>query len=358
MEFSSALIAQATPAPIPAWGQPILQTGMVLLGYAVVGILAFLLLRNPRWREARVAFYRDRVGMVSLGVIAVFLGFGLLESIRVPKIATSGQSLLEWAATTVLGIREESGYSAPLASETLSVSTRQPLKSPGDHVLGTDVLGQDTLLQTLRGAHTALILGALTSAIYIPIGVLLGLLAGYFRGWVDDLIQYVYSVVASVPTILMLVALLSVMDKSLGSMALAIGITAWVSLCRLLRGETLRLRERQFILAARALGQSHINILLRHVLPNVVHLVLISFVLGFSNVVLAEAVLSYVGVGVQIGTASWGQMIDGSRGELSREPVVWWNLVGAGGALFLFVLALNLCADSLRKALDPRAARA
>jgi peptide/nickel transport system permease protein len=167
-------------------------------------------------------------------------------------------------------------------------------------------------------------------------------------------IQYVYSTLASIPPILLLVSMLLVLGKGMLSMALALGVTMWVDLCRLIRGETMRQAERTYVAAARALGQSTWKILTRHLLPNVMHLVLIKFVLGFSGIVLAEAVLSYLGVGSPIGTPSWGAMIDGARNELSREPTVWWNLAAATTALFGLVLSLNLFGDALRRAFDPK----
>jgi peptide/nickel transport system permease protein len=239
-----------------------------------------------------------------------------------------------------------------MASQSFSIANPKQLN--GRHLLGTDTLGRDTLVQTLRATRTALIIGGLTSMIYIPIGVLLGILAGYYRRWVDDLIQYLYSTIASVPEILMLVAILMVLGKGLGTMSLALGITGWVGLARLIRGETLRQIEKPYIAAAKAMGQSDWKIITRHLLPNVMHLVVIKFVLGFSGLVLTEAVLSYLGVGAPIGTASWGGMIDASRSELSRDPVVWWNLTSAATALFLLVLSLNIFGDSLRRAFDPR----
>jgi peptide/nickel transport system permease protein len=145
-----------------------------------------------------------------------------------------------------------------------------------------------------------------------------------------------------------------VLRPGLGSMSIALGITGWVSLCRLTRGETMRQSERAYVAAARALGQSHSAIITRHLLPNVMHLVLINFVLGFSGIVLSEAVLSYLGVGVPVGTASWGTMIDAGRSELSRDPAVWWNIVSASVALFILVLSLNRLGDALRRAFDPR----
>lgn len=170
----------------------------------------------------------------------------------------------------------------------------------------------------------------------------------------DDLIQYTYSVISSIPYIILLVAILLILGRSLTNMSIALSITTWVGLCRLLRGETFRQSERAYVSAAQALGQSQWRIITSHILPNVLHLVLIDFVLGFSGLVLAEAILSYLSVGAPVGTPSWGAMIDSARNELSREPVVWWNITAATGALFFLVLSLNLFGDALRRAFDPR----
>lgn len=327
---------------------PWAQNTLVALGYALLIATLAWGARTERWKSAGKRLRRDKVGMASLGVILVFLLVGSLEMIRIPT-DRGHRSLLE----SVTGnIPQEKEYTAPLATQTLSIANPKPVK--GRHLLGTDALGRDTLVQTLRATRTALLIGGLTSAIYIPIGVLLGITAGYYRRWVDDVIQYLYSTIASVPEILMLVAILMVLGKGLGTMAIALGITGWVGLTRLIRGETLRQVERPYIAAAKAMGQSDWKILTRHLLPNVMHLVVIKFVLGFSGLVLAESVLSYLGVGSPVGTPSWGAMIDASRAELSREPLVWWNLTTAASALFLLVLSLNLFGDSLRRAFDPR----
>jgi peptide/nickel transport system permease protein len=222
------------------------------------------------------------------------------------------------------------------------------------HLLGTDSLGKDVLLQTLKACRTALIIGGLTSLILIPLGTVLGILAGYFKGWVDDVIQYVYSTISSIPGILLLIAMMMVLGKGLTQMAIALSITGWVPLCRLIRGETLRQTGRPYIEAARALGQSHLTIIFRHIIPNVMPLVLINFILGFSGLVMAENILSYIGVGAPIGTASWGIMIDSARMELARDPSVWWNISAATFSLFFLVLPLNLLGDSLRQAFDPK----
>jgi len=324
------------------------QNLSLLTGYSLLAGLIFLGARSERWRSAWRRLKGDTVGLISFAVILVYLLIGTLESIAVPS-ASGSRSLLQQLTRS---IPQETSYAAPLASTALSLSDPKPLKSR--HLLGTDALGRDTFVQTLRATRSALWIGGLTSLIYIPLGVLLGMMAGYYKGWVDDLVQYVYSTVAAVPEILMLVSILMVLGKGLGSMSIALGITGWVGMARLIRGETLRQVERPYIAAAKAMGQSNWKIITRHLLPNVMHLVLIKFVLGFSGLVLAEAVLSYLGVGAPVGTASWGTMIDASRSELSREPLVWWNLTAASSALFVMVLALNLFGDSLRRAFDPK----
>ncbi len=328
----------------------IITNVLVILGFSLLGWVLWSGSHHERWQRAWVRFRRDRLGIGALCVVGLYLFVGALETIQFPSKDGGSKSLLDVLLTG--HIQDEKTYSAPLAKTLLNDFNPEPLK--GKHLLGTDALGHDTLSQTLKACRTALIIGGLTSAIYIPVGTILGLCAGYFRRRVDDVIQFVYSTLASIPEILLLVSIMLVFDKGLIQMSVALGITSWVGLCRLIRGETLRQSERTYITAARALGQSHWQIITRHLLPNVMHLVIINFILGFSGVILAEAILSYLGVGSPVGTASWGTMIDGARAELSRDPMVWWNITAATGALFGLVLALNLLGDSLRRAFDPK----
>lgn len=240
------------------------------------------------------------------------------------------------------------------------------------HVLGTDKVGEDVLYQALKSIRTGLVLGSLSTLVMLPFALGLGILAGYFGGWVDDLIQYLYTTLNSIPSVLLIAAAILMLqvhmatheeqftslivraDMRLFFLCLILGMTSWTGLCRLLRAETLKLREMEYVQAARALGVSHPMILLRHILPNVFHIVLISVVLDFSGLVLAEAVLSYVNIGVDPTTQSWGNMINSARLELAREPIVWWTLAAAFAFMFAFVLAANLFADVVRDAFDPR----
>lgn len=325
------------------------QDFLVIGGFALVIYLLRAGAKNERWQHAWRRLKRDRTGIIALGIVCLYLLIGALEAIQIPTSTGGQHSVLD---IFVSGIPREKTYSAPLADTILGSPRHEKLI--GRHLLGTDVLGKDVFVQMLKACRTALVIGGLTTALYIPLGALLGILAGYFRRWVDDVIQYVYSTLASIPEILLLVGILTVLPKGLGNIAFALGITGWVGLCRLIRGETMRQSERAYVTAARALGQTHWNIVTRHLLPNVMHLVLISGVLGFSSIVLAEAILSYLGVGAPIGTSSWGIMIDSGRSELGRDPLVWWNITAASGALFGLVLSLNLLGDALRRAFDPK----
>jgi peptide/nickel transport system permease protein len=240
------------------------------------------------------------------------------------------------------------------------------------HVLGTDKVGQDVLYLSLKSIRTGLIIGTVTTLVTLPLALFLGVAAGYFRGWVDDVIQYIYTVLSSIPSVLLIAAAVLMMqvtidthpewfdtaasraDLRLVFLCLILGVTSWTGLCRLLRGETLKLREMEYIQAAQSFGVSSLRILTRHIMPNVMHIVLISLVMDFSALVLAEAVLSYVGVGVDPSMISFGTMINAARLEMGREPMVWWALASAFCFMLVLVLAANLFADAVRDAFDPR----
>ena len=240
------------------------------------------------------------------------------------------------------------------------------------HVLGTDKVGQDVFYLALKSIRTGLIIGTVTTLVTLPLALFLGIAAGYFRGWVDDVIQYVYTVLSSIPSVLLIAAAVLTMqviidthpewfdtsaaraDMRLVALCFILGVTSWTGLCRLLRGETLKLREMEYIRAAQSFGVSSLRILTRHIMPNLMHIILIALVMDFSALVLAEAVLSYVGVGVDPSMISFGTMINGARLEMGREPVVWWALAAAFTFMLVLVLAANLFADAVRDAFDPR----
>lgn len=329
-----------------------LAVGALLLGgFAVVRAIR----RQRLWREAARALWRRR--RLAIVVVGFYVLVGLLDSIAwrggvpegVPGILPNAPlSLIDRA---FLDTREAS-YSAPFAEQEFYGG--RPLRHPGSHWLGTDILGRDVVYMALKGSRVALLIGGLTSLIAIPLALFFGVGAGYFGGRFDDVVFFLISTLASMPGLLLLIALIMVMGRSTLSVCVALGVTSWVGFCRLSRAETLKLRELDYVVAARALGVSEPGIVLRHVLPNLAHLIVITFVLMFSGLVLSEAVLSWLGIGVD---GSWGQMIDGARNELSRDPIIWWNIFAAGMALFGLILAVNSVGDALRDVLDPRTLR-
>ena len=244
---------------------------------------------------------------------------------------------------------------------------------PHYHVLGTDRTGNDVLYQALKSVRTAIVIGSLATLATLPFAIAFGILAGYFKGWVDDAIQYLYTVLSSIPGVLLIAAFVLMIqvwidkhpelyetgleraDVRLLLLCVILGVTGWATLCRLLRAETLKLAELDYVQAARAFGVSNLGIMRRHIFPNLMHIVLIVAVLDFSALVLYEAVLSYVGVGVDPTTASFGSMFNLARTEMSRDPPVWWNLLAAFLFMLALVLSANLFAGAVREAFDPRA---
>jgi peptide/nickel transport system permease protein len=244
---------------------------------------------------------------------------------------------------------------------------------PGYHVLGTDRTGNDVLYQALKSIRTAVVIGSLATLATLPFAITFGILAGYFKGWVDDAIQYLYTVLSSIPSVLLIAAFVLMIqvwidknpelyetgleraDVRLLLLCVILGVTGWATLCRLLRAETLKLSELDYVQAARAFGVSNLGIMRRHIFPNLMHIVLIVAVLDFSALVLYEAVLSYVGVGVDPTTPSFGSMFNLARTEMSRDPPVWWNLLAAFLFMLALVLSANLFAGAVREAFDPRA---
>ena len=299
------------------------------------------------------AFWPDVLKRGGLGVLMGLVAWLVLHAIFLRGGRRRAVSM------TLLGILVTTGLLVALA--------------PHYHVLGTDKVGQDVLYLSLKSVRTGLLIGTLTTLVMLPLALGLGIAAGYFGGKVDDLIQYVYTTLNSIPGVLLIAAAVLVVqvqieahpelfdtaaarsDVRLLALCAILGATGWTGLARLLRAEALKLRELEFVQAARAFGVTRGRILLRHLLPNVMHLVLITVVIDFSGLVLAEAVLSYVGVGVDPAMISFGNMINGARLELAREPVVWWQLAAAFLFMFALVLAANLFADQVRDALDPKA---
>ena len=343
-----------------------LADGQVVRVYPRLRIAAGGGIPGQRWRDiGHRVLLGLAAGLATVGACAWLLAWRCGRGGARAWLVAAARGRVGWPVRTLL---------ASLAVVFVLVAVSAAL-APAYHVLGTDKVGQDVLYLTLKSVRTGLLIGTLTTLVTLPLAIFLGIAAGYFGGWVDDAIQYLYTVLNSIPAVLLIAAavlMAQVYIETHGQMfdtnaaradfrllflCLILGMTNWTSLARLLRGETLKIRSLEYIEAARVFGVGHGRILLRHILPNVFHIVLISTVMDFSALVLAEAVLSYVGVGVDPLTYSWGNMINAARLELAREPVVWWQIAAAFVSMSTLVLAANLLADVVRDAFDPRRAR-
>lgn len=217
---------------------------------------------------------------------------------------------------------------------------------------GTDIFGRDVLARAAHGTVTSLVVGFFGAALAVTVGTVLGAIAGYFGGWIDELIVWFYTTVDTIPYILLVVAFSFVVGPGLSTLCLAIGLTSWISHCRIVRSEFMKHRAREYVQGAAALGAGHLRRIFLHILPNTFHLVLINFSLLFVTAVKSEVILSYLGLGVRPGTPSWGMMISDAKLELFRG--VWWGLAAATIFMFFLVLAFTLFNDALRDALDPK----
>jgi len=242
-------------------------------------------------------------------------------------------------------------------SETVGESYQPPTWK---HLFGTDIFGQSVLRKTLYGAKISITVALCASLISLAIGVPLGAIAGYFGGVVDEIVVWIYSTLSSIPYIILIMAFAVVLqDRTLfgvkltgiTAVYLAIGLTSWVGICRLIRGEVIKRKQSEYVLAARSYGCSAPRIIFRHLLPNVFHIVIISFSLRFVSFIHAEVILSFLGLG-ESSRPSWGAMINDARIELSRG--VWWQMTAATIAIFFLSLALNTFGDALRDSLDPK----
>ena len=314
--------------------------------------------------------WRSFAGLFGAAIVAI-VGCLLVAFLRVRTAKTSVTDSLR----AIWGGNTDVPWRAMLLSASALVLVAGWITAlwPYYHVLGTDQTGNDVLFQALKSIRTAVVIGSLATVATLPLAIMFGILAGYYKGRVDDAIQYLYTVLSSIPSVLLISAFVLMIqvfidknpqlfetgleraDIRLFLLATILGITGWAGLARLLRAETLKLGELDYVQAARAFGVSDAGIMRRHILPNLTHIVVIVAVLDFSGLVLYEAVLSYVGVGVDPTTNSFGTMINGARNEMSRDPIVWWTLLAAFAFMVALVLSMTLFASAVREAFDPHA---
>lgn len=275
------------------------------------------------WADAVRKIKKDKVAVVSFWIIMAYF---ILAALCASDLIFTNYSLVNNALTF------------------------QPPSS--EHWFGTDLFGRDVLARAAHGTVTSLVVGFSAAGISILIGTLLGAIAGYFGGLIDELITWFYSTLDNIPYILLLVAFSFVSGPGLKTLCLAIGLTSWVGHCRLVRSEFIKQRGQEYVQGAFAMGASHARRIFIHILPNTMHLILVNFSLGFVSAIKAEVILSYLGLGVEPGVPSWGMMISDARLELARE--VWWGLAAATLFMFFLVLAFTLFNDAVRDAMDPK----
>ncbi|HEX3866967.1 MAG TPA: ABC transporter permease [Gemmatimonadaceae bacterium] len=239
--------------------------------------------------------------------------------------------------------------------DPLAVDLINSLQSPSaSHWLGTDIEGRDVWARLLYGARVSLSVGLFSQGIALALGVALGLIAGYYRRWIDELVMRLADVTLAFPTLLLLIALVAALQPSLTVVFVTIGFVGWAGMARLVRGQVLVVRELEFVQAERALGARDVRILIRHILPSVIAPVVVAATLGVAGAIIAESSLSFLGLGVQPPAPSWGSMIADGRDlyQLRHAP---WTSVFPGLAIGAAVLGFNVLGDALRDAIDPRA---
>jgi peptide/nickel transport system permease protein len=285
---------------------------------------------TPRtlWGDAWLRLRRRPSSVICLAVVAVYLLIGLASFI--PAVEKK-------------------------ADDSIADDYVAPRLNSFDGLIGTDIQGRPVIWRLLYGTRVALLITIFASILSLGIGVTLGVIAGYFGGWIDNIIIWLYTTVSSVPWVLLMIAFAYALQAyeihPILMIVLALGLTDWVGICRLMRGEVIKHRDRDYVHAARAAGVGTGRILSRHILPNVFHLVIITFSLNAVTYVQAEVVLTFLGLGITA-EPSWGRMIDDAKLELLRG--VWWQAVAATAAIGILCLALNILGDALRDALDPK----
>ncbi|PLX95451.1 MAG: peptide ABC transporter permease [Desulfuromonas sp.] len=255
-------------------------------------------------------------------------------------------------ALIVVGMFALAALATLVSGDPSAIDVSQSLLPPSlKHPLGTDDLGRSVLVRLLYGARISLLVGFVAVGISCLIGIFLGALAGFYGGWVDTLIMRFVDIMLCFPTFFLILAVIAFLNPSIWNIMIVIGVTSWMGVARLIRAEFLSLRERDFVQAAVALGASDMRLIFRHILPNAMSPVLVTATLGIAGAILTESALSFLGIGVQPPTPSWGNMLITGKQTLGSA---WWLSVFPGLAILITVLGYNLLGEGIRDALDPR----
>ena len=322
------------------------------------------------WRRLRA----DRIAMVSLAVVALFLALLVLSA--------SGLVVADWEDEVAVSYAPPSFLGAPGVDAQAAVNVRADSTNPFDPLagdiaaieaqlqrdpasagaqvpkrdtlpFGADKWGHDVIKKTIKGAQTSIVVGLVAALLAVTLGTLFGAVAGYFGGVVDDVFNWFYSIFTSIPSILMILTVAAVLQqKGVMTIVLILGLTGWTGPFRLIRAEYMKHKAREYVMAADAIGASHLRKMFSHIFPNVSHVALVQVSILVVGFIKAEVILSFLGFGVPVGVVSWGSMLNEAQNELILGK--WWQLTAAALAMAVLVTAFSLLTDALRDALDPK----
>lgn len=339
-------------------------------------------LSSGLWRLAMHRLKADRIAMASLFIVLSFFLMLVLSMTGLIAKDWNNEVAVSYAPPTFIDIDQKViDRSTVIEQSTINQSSKQidyygiqdPLAEDmraidqqlDGHLLdqqselkislpfGADKWGRDIILKTIKGAETSILVGLISALIAVVIGTFLGAIAGYFGGWVDDLLNWFYNVFTSIPYLLLVLAIAAVLQqKGILSIVLILGLTGWTGVFRLIRAEYMKHTSREYILAAKAIGVSHMRRMFVHIFPNVSHIALVQMSILVVSFIKSEVILSFLGFGVPVGVVSWGSMLNEAQSELILGK--WWQLVAASVAMAVLVTAFSMFTDALRDALDPK----
>ena len=334
------------------------------------------------WRLAIRRLKEDRIAMASLFILLCFFVMLVLSmtgliakdwtnevavSYAPPTFMDTDQKIIDHSKVIDQSTVNQSsnlidyyGIQDPLAEDMKTIDQQldgqlldQQSELKTSLPFGADKWGQDIVLKTIKGAETSIIVGVVSALLAVIIGTFLGAIAGYFGGWVDDILNWFYSVFTSIPYLLLVLAIAAVLQqKGILSIVLILGLTGWTGVFRLIRAEYMKHTAREYVLAAKAIGVSHARRMFVHIFPNVSHIALVQISILVVTFIKSEVILSFLGFGVPVGVVSWGSMLNEAQSELILGK--WWQLVAASVAMAVLVTAFSMFTDALRDALDPK----
>lgn len=336
------------------------------------------------WQLAMRRLKRDRIAMFSLWVVLFYLLLLLLSMTGIIAKDWNKEVAVSYAPPSFMGVSQKNeikkdanlaqpSFGNPVVEPVDDYGITDPLAEDmkvidqqlGGHLLdqkselkstllfGADKWGQDILLKTIKGAETSILVGLIAALLSVLIGTILGAISGYFGGWVDDVLNWFYNIFTSIPYLLLVLAIAAVLQqKGILSIVLILGLTGWTGVFRLVRAEYMKHTSREYVLAAKAIGVSHLRRMFVHIFPNVSHIALVQMSILVVSFIKSEVILSFLGFGVPVGVVSWGSMLNEAQSELIMGN--WWQLVAASVAMAVLVTAFSMFTDALRDALDPK----